>query len=150
MRYFLVGVILVLSAASPVRADSALTASVAAIYGSRTTDASLHDIAHARVREISACDGCMNHDLMRAGTAEVLGYNAGYPDPIAAVIESWRASAPHNGILSDQRYGRIGCAETVVSGGHYFACVLAVGGSVGGGSSGGTGTIGGLPDTAME
>jgi hypothetical protein len=153
MRYFLLGVILVLSGATPVRADGGLTGSVAAEWGSRTTDASLHDIAHARVREISACGQCMNHDLMRSGTAEVLGYNAGYADPIETVIESWRTSAVHDGILSDRSYGRIGCAEAVVGGGHYFACVLATGGTWGAGGGGG-GTSGGtavtLPDTAMR
>ena len=144
--------ILVLGLASPVRADGDLTAAVAAVYGSRTVDADLHAIAHERVVEISSCGGCMNHNGMRAGTAEVLGYNGGYGDPIAKVVHDWRGSAMHNGILSDRGLGRIGCAHRVVNGGHYFICVLATGGSWSGPprppAPGGE-TLS-LPDTAMR
>lgn len=148
MRYFLLGVILVLGLAQPARADGDLTGAVAVTYGTRTVDAGLHAIAHERVIEISSCGGCMNHDGMRSGTAEVLGYNAGYPNPVAHVVSTWQDSGPHNAILSDRSLGRIGCAHRVANGGHYFVCVLASGGSWGDPPSGGGITA--LPDTAME
>jgi hypothetical protein len=156
MRYILLGVILVLGLASPVRADGDLIAAVSVVYGSRTVDADLHAIAHERVVEISSCGACMNHDGMRSGTAEVLGYNAGYPDPVTAVVRTWRSSSTHNGILSDHSLGRIGCAQRVVAGGHYFVCVLAGGGSWSGPNAApapaaapAEGTVS-LPDTAMH
>jgi hypothetical protein len=82
----------------------------------------------------------------------VLGYNAGYANPIGAVIDAWQASPVHDGILSDRGYGRIGCAERSTNGEHWFVCVLATGGSTGlaqagGGSGGGGGGF--IPDTAM-
>jgi hypothetical protein len=149
MRYFLLGVILALTMASPAAADAGLTAAVAAVYGQRTVDAGLHAIAHDRAQEISSCGSCLNHDLMRPGTAEVLGYNSGHPNPTSAVISAWQGSAAHNGILSDLALGRIGCAEVIVGGSHFFACVLAAGG-------GQTSAVdppapaAGLPDTAMR
>src|SRR5690349_2709098 len=69
---------LVLGVAAPVRADITLTSAVAAAWFPRSVDAELHSIAHQRVLQISACSSCMNHDGMRAGTAEVIGYNGGY------------------------------------------------------------------------
>jgi hypothetical protein len=69
----------------------------------------------------------MNHSLMRAGTAEVLAFNFGNPDPVGAAVAGWRSSAVHNGILSNGSYGRIGCAQSNVAGVSYFACVLAAG-----------------------
>lgn len=64
---------------------------------------------------------------MRDGTAEVLAMNAGMADPVATAVQQWIGSAPHNAILSNGSYGRIGCAETVTGGTHWFACVLAPG-----------------------
>jgi hypothetical protein len=91
----------------------------------------------------------MVHGAIPAGTAEVLGYNSGFSDPVAEVIRSWQSSPVHNGILSDRSYGRIGCAERSIGGKHWFVCVLATcgwtgraGASTGGGAS--------LPDTAMQ
>jgi hypothetical protein len=123
----LIGLVLVVLLTSPVRADSSLTAAIAAAYLPRFEDAGLHSIAHERVIEISACDDCFTHDLMRAGTAEVLGFNAGMTDPVTAIIGQWTASPGHHAILSDPGWGRIGCAEVVADGAHYFACVLASG-----------------------
>jgi hypothetical protein len=148
MRKLFVATILVLAFAMPVRADDGLTGAVAAAYFPRTVDSGLHAIAHERVLEISACNSCMDHDGMRSGTAEVLGYNSGYSNPIAAVLQGWSGSAIHNGILSDATYGRIGCAERSVGDRHWFACVLATGGSAGQRTSGGGGVTS-LPDTAM-
>jgi len=148
----LIGLLLVVFVTSPVRADSDLTTTIAAVYMPRFEDAGLHAIAHERVIEVSACDGCLTHDLMRAGTAEVLGFNAGMTDPVSAVIGQWTGSPDHDAILSDPRWGRIGCAERTVDGDHFFACVLAAGPlpapALPVSSSEGSGIVG-LPDTAM-
>lgn len=150
MRYLLLGVVLLFATAGVVRADGGLTDAVAAAFLVRNVDAGLHDIAHARVREISASGG-LEHDGMRAGTAEVLAFNAGQASPIANAVNQWIDSPVHRAILSDGSYGRIGCAEAVVAGTHWFACVLAAGplpaqGGSGAGISSGTML---LPDTSM-
>ena len=124
MRYFLMGVILVLCTATPARAVNDLTSAVNARWGQRYVSVTLHAIAVDRVIEISRCNLCISHTLQRSNTAEVLGYNAGYTDPIRQVIRAWSQSAVHNAILSDHDLHRIGCAQRVVSGRHYFACVL--------------------------
>jgi hypothetical protein len=69
----------------------------------------------------------MTHNLMRAGTSEVLAYNFGSADPIGYAVRGWQGSAVHNGILSNGSLGSIGCAQSVVGGTSYFACVLAPG-----------------------
>ena len=146
MRKIIVATLLALAFASPAQADGGLTEAVASAWFPRTVDADLHAMAHERVPEISACGSCMNHDGMRPGTAEVLGYNGGFSNPIAQVIDDWASSAVHDGILSDRSYGRIGCAERVAGNEHWFVCVLASGGS---GSGGTAVTTFAMPDTAM-
>jgi hypothetical protein len=145
MRYLVLGAILFFSTAGAARADGGLTDAVAAAFLVRHIDATLHDIAHARVAEIAAA-GRLTHDGTRPGTAEVLAYNTGVSNPVANAVGQWIASDLHRGILSDGSYGRIGCAETVAGGTHWFACVLATGPlpaqGVGSGSSA-------LPDTGM-
>lgn len=126
MRYLALGAILLLSTAGAVRADSGLTGAVAASFLVRNVDAGLHEIAHARVAEISAA-GCLEHDGMRLGTAEVLAWNVGDANAVGNAVSKWIESPTHNAILSDASYGRIGCAEAVVAGTHWFACVLAEG-----------------------
>lgn len=113
-------------AAGRVTADTGLTSTIAAAYFPRYDDADLHAIAHARAREIAECE-CLDHDGMRSGTAEVIAYNEGYPQPIAQVVQQWARSPDHDAILSNSSYGRIGCAEEVVDGTHWFACVLTFG-----------------------
>jgi hypothetical protein len=122
----LLGVLFVLSTAGPVRADGGLTNAVASAYVPRNVDSGLHSIAHQRVTESSACD-CLDHDGMRPGTAEVLAWASGVANPIAHTVGKWMDSPEHNAILSDRSWGRIGCAELVVDGTHWFACVLAAG-----------------------
>lgn len=137
----------VLLTAGVARADAGLTDAVAAAFLVRTVDPGLHDIAHARVAEISAA-GELSHDGMRPGTAEVLAMNVGVTDPVAHAVSQWIGSSFHRGILSDGSYGRIGCAETVDGDVHWFACVLATGplpaqaGTASGGSA--------LPDTSLQ
>jgi hypothetical protein len=117
-----VGILLALVRPSPVISDSGLTALVNSTYVHRTEDASLHDIAHQRAVEIASD---WSHNGMRAGTAEVLAYNSGFADPVSKAIDQWAGSPSHAAILSDPSYTRIGCAERVTDGTHWFACVLA-------------------------
>lgn len=142
----LLGAVLVLSTARPARADGGLTDAVASAYFPRTLDDGLHAIAHQRVTEISACE-CLAHDGRRAGTAEVLGWNRGVANPIGHVVRQWIDSPGHHAILSDRSLGRIGCAEGIVDGVHWFACVLASGPLPA--QAGGMQPVMVLPDTAL-
>ena len=126
MRYFMLGVVLLFSTSGVARADGGLTDSVASAFLVRSVNAELHDIAHARVTEVAAI-GSLSHDGMRPGTAEVLAWNEGEANPVASAVSAWIGSPLHLAILSDRSYGRIGCAEAVVNGIHWFACVLAAG-----------------------
>lgn len=128
-RRLVLAVAVVLAITTPVSADGGLTGAVAGAYFPRTVDAGLHSIAHQRVLEISACPTCMTHNLMRAGTSEVLAYNFGSADPIGDAVRGWQGSAVHNGILSSGSLGSIGCAQAVVGATSYFVCVLAPGGA---------------------
>jgi hypothetical protein len=147
MRYLVLGAVLLFTTAGTARADTGLTDAVAAAFLVRHVDATLHDIAHARVAELAAA-GRLSHDGMRPGTAEVVAYNSGVANPVANAVGQWIGSDLHRAILSDGSYGRIGCAETVAGGTHWFACVLAAGplpaqgGTLSSGSSA-------LPDTRM-
>lgn len=114
------------AATSPARADAGLTNAIAAAYFPRYEDAELHDIAHQRVQALVACE-CLSHDGAASGTAEVIAYNLGAPDPVGSVVGQWQRSPGHDEILSNRSYGRIGCAELAVGGTHWFACVLTFG-----------------------
>ena len=118
----------VLAITTPVSADGGITGAVAASYFPRAVDAGLHSIAHQRVLEIAACPNCFSHALMRAGTSEVIAYNFGSADPVGDAVRGWRASAPHNAILSNGSLGSIGCAQALVGVTSYFVCVLTPGG----------------------
>ena len=128
MRALLFLGVLLLFLLSPVavRADDGLTSAIANAYFPRTVDANLHSIAHQRAAELAACD-CLDHSGMRSGTAEVIAYNMGMPNPVGEVVQQWIGSPSHNALLSDTSYGKIGCAEVVSGGTHWFACVLAKG-----------------------
>jgi len=127
-RRLVLAIAVVVAITTPVSADGGLTGAVAGAYFPRTVDAGLHSIAHQRVLEISACPTCMTHNLMRAGTSEVLAFNFGSADPVGDAVRGWRGSAAHNGILSNGSLGSIGCAQAVVGTTSYFVCVLAPGG----------------------
>ncbi|MGH2418794.1 MAG: hypothetical protein ACRDFY_10710 [Candidatus Limnocylindria bacterium] len=133
MRYVAIGAVIVVGAiillalgTRPVRGDGGLTDAVARAYFPRTVDAGLHAIAHQRAAEIGAC-ACLDHAAMQPGTAEVLAWNTGLASPVPSAVGQWIGSPMHNAILSDRSYGRIGCAEGVTGGAHWFACVLAAG-----------------------
>jgi hypothetical protein len=123
MRYLVLGAVLLFTTAGTARADTGLTDAVAAAFLVRHVDATLHDIAHARVAELAAA-GRLSHDGMRPGTAEVVAYNSGVANPVANAVGQW------------------------IGGTHWFACVLAAGplpaqgGTLSSGSSA-------LPDTRM-
>jgi hypothetical protein len=95
---------------------------------------------------------------MRSGTAEVLAWNQGIANPVAAAVASWTRSALHHSILSNTSYGRIGCAEAADGSTHWFACVLSAGALPAGTQSAGSQPTGAaashvvaaLPDTAMS
>ena len=110
----------------PAAADDGLTGAIAAAYFPRYIDADLHAIAHERVAELAACD-CLDHDGMRSSTAEVIAFNSGASDPVGTVVTQWQESPGHDAILANRSYGRIGCAELVAGGTHWFACVLTWG-----------------------
>jgi len=149
MRYLVLGAVLLFSTAGVARGDGGLTDAVARAFMVRTVDAGLHDIAHARVAELAAA-GKLSHDGMRPGTAEVLAWNEGVANPVANAVGQWIGSSFHRGILSDGSYGRIGCAELVADGVHWFACVLAAGPlPAQTGSSAGSGSVV-LPDTGLQ
>jgi hypothetical protein len=93
----------------------------------RVVDADLTAIAEARVVEIQG-DENFNHDGWRDGTAEVLAWNADYPDPVAHAVGQWQGSPEHWAILADPTFTRIGCAHDLATDGRdYFVCVLAAG-----------------------
>ena len=149
MRYLVLGAVLLFSTAGVARADGGLTDAIARAFLVRTVDAGLHDIAHARVAQLAAA-GELSHHGMRPGTAEVLAWNEGVANPIANAVGQWIGSSFHRGILSDGSYGRIGCAELVADGVHWFACVLAAGPlPAQSGSSAGSGSVV-LPDTGLQ
>ncbi|MEO5985901.1 MAG: hypothetical protein ABIW50_06135 [Candidatus Limnocylindria bacterium] len=144
----LLGLALAIAATGPVAADDGLTRAIATAYFPRNADADLHAIAHERAAELAACE-CLEHDGMRSETAEVVAWNSGKAEPVGSVVSRWQASAGHDKILSNQSYGRIGCAETVTGDTHWFACVLASGplpATTGGGTASGPLL---LPDTAL-
>ena len=120
------GAVLLLTTAAPARADVGVTDAVAAAFLTRTVDAQLHEVAHQRVAELSACR-CLDHDGIRPGTAEVLALSEGVTNPAAHAVTQWIGSPTHNAILSNASYGRIGCADGVAGDVHYLACVLAAG-----------------------
>ena len=149
VRSLLLGVVLILSIAGPVRADAGLTGAVAAAYFPRTVDDGLHEIAHQRVAELLACR-CLEHDRMRPGTAEVLFTVTRGSNPVQSAIAAWSRSPIHHDILSNRSYGRIGCAEAVNGDAQWLACVLASGPlPIGSGTTSGSAPTFALPDTAI-
>ena len=100
---------------------------VAATGIPREADPSLTAIAQRRAVEIQTD---FSHNGHPAGLAEIIAWNNS-PDPAGTVLEQWRGSPPHWGILTDPRYGAIGCGHSMSPDGrHWFACVLAAGPSV--------------------
>lgn len=123
-------VALVLAIVQPIRGDVALEAAVAAATGiTRVESAELHDRAHARAVQIVTD---FNHCCLVWGEGEIIGWNRGYADPIANVIEGWTNSPSHWAVMTNRDYTQIGCAEYVadeptnpgVDETHYFVCLF--------------------------
>jgi hypothetical protein len=123
-RAIVLALVLGLLLPAPVAADADLEAAVASATIFRAHDAALHERAHQRVLQIVTD---FDHCCLSAGEAEVVGWNAGFSDPLSAMVAGWLRSADHRDIIVDPDYTRIGCAETVADGRHWFACVLSVG-----------------------
>lgn len=107
---------------STARADTRIEDMVSAASFQHTYDAELHTIAHQRAVEIASN---FSHDGRRSWTAEIIGYNSGFADPEATVVQSWLDSAPHYAIITDRTYTRIGCGSAFINNTYWFACVFA-------------------------
>jgi hypothetical protein len=126
MRADLAAGILALSVVLPVNAldVGGLEPLVAAATGiQRSVDGELQNRAAHRASEIQSD---WSHCCLMPGEAEVLAYNAGYPNPLEVMVAGWMASPTHLAILSDPDYTRIGCAWDEVDGGFWGVCLLAV------------------------
>jgi hypothetical protein len=146
-RAIVLALVLGLLLPAPVAADADLEAVVASATIARSHDAALHERAHQRVLQIVTD---FDHCCLSAGEAEVVGWNAGFSDPLSAMVDGWLRSADHRDIIVDPDYTRIGCAETVADGRHWFACVLSVGPTPVSPTSTPAPTVpGALPNTAM-
>lgn len=116
-----IGLLLVLTT-STARADADLTSIVNVAYPPRTSEATLHEIAHQRAVEIASD---FSHNGQRDGTAEVLAWNSGFDDPVTNVLNQWLRSPEHDAILTNPVYTKIGCGSYTTDDGRYFAaCVL--------------------------
>lgn len=92
------------------QAEPTLETQIAAVTGIvRTVDSGLRSKAAARVVEIQTDFSHVGAGLAY-GQAEVIGWNRGYAEPLAAVIAGWLASPSHAHILLDPYYTKIGCA----------------------------------------
>lgn len=131
MRFFRrLGVLLLLMmvlTVSTTRADVTLEVAVNAVTINHAPDDRLHDIAHQRAVEIVTD---FSHAAMRPGTAEVLAWNSGYPDPAAHIVQQWLTSPVHLAILTNPAYTLMGCATHTVGVAFYAACVLSDGPTV--------------------
>lgn len=118
-----------LPAPAPVLADSGLTDLLATAFLPRTTDASLHALAHERAQyqvtfSGGTCgEGSLTHD--GAVTAEVLACNHEGPE---RTVEQWLGSPDHAAILVDPNLALIGCGSAPGDdGATFYACTLSAG-----------------------
>lgn len=119
----------VLFTRSMVRADTDLTPLVAETFLARTTDASLHALAHERAAyQVTYSGGfCGEGSLTHDGwtTAEVLACNYEGPEK---TVQQWLGSAPHAAILLDPSLTLIGCGSAPGDdGATFYACTLSAG-----------------------
>jgi len=120
----------VLFSVMPVRADDGTEALVAVVWGQRTHDPNLHQLAHRRAVEVS-CANCFDHSGRQGDTWEVLVWSSGFVDPIAHGITQWQLSPDHDAILRNPLLTRIGCGsyspnpELGLYRQTFTACVLA-------------------------
>ena len=102
---------------------------VAATGIPRTVDPDLTALAEKRAVEITTVYSHRYLQELNNGKwllwAEVIGYNGGFDDPVAAIVDGWMASPEHAAILTDRRFSHIGCGATQAATRWYFACILA-------------------------
>ena len=93
----------------------------------RTPDATLEALAAQRVIEIQTTFGHRAMpELSQWSWGEVIGWNNGYTDPVAAVVNGWMASPDHRAILLGA-YTHIGCAhDATADGRQWFVCILGI------------------------
>lgn len=65
-----------------------------------------------------------SHNGWPGTTDEVIAWNSGYADPLAAAVVAWMASPDHRAILVDPSLNEIGCGWTVSGSRTYVACEL--------------------------
>src|SRR5574338_1132426 len=120
-RIALILALIVSLVAQPVIASNALTDRVNATWGTRIVDQNAIELAQMRSVQITTD---FSHNGVPDGYAEVIAWNQERTDPIGTLVTQWLNSPPHNVILSDPRYDRIGCATTVVESRTYGVCLL--------------------------
>ena len=102
---------------------------VAATGIPRTVDADLTALAQQRAIEITTVYSHRYLQELNNGKwllwGEILGFNGGFDDPAAAIVDGWMTSPEHRAILTDPRFDSIGCGATQVLTRWYFACILA-------------------------
>lgn len=108
----------------------------------RQVDPALMDLAQRRAIEVSVD---FSHAGWVPGTAEVLAWSSGSPDPAATTLAQWQGSPPHWAILTDPQYTSIGCGAHQVVEKLYVVCVLTAGPA-----SAPSPPVTTLPDTALE
>jgi hypothetical protein len=138
LKLALLGLFFFLLIPTPALASTSIEAGVAATTGiTRTIDSGLRARAQTRTESMVACDqatpaaDCLKHGYVAYGEAEIIGWNAGYADPVAEIILQWMASPGHRDIMLGHSYTRIGCAasESVlpIHDRWYFDCLFSVG-----------------------
>ena len=148
MRTLRVGltVLMLLAVPASTRADPTFEAAVSAVTIPHTFDARLHDIAHQRAVEIVTD---FSHAGMRPGTAEVLAWSSGKPDPLGWVVTAWLNSPVHRAVLTDSSYELMGCATYSVADATYAACVLSAAPIYEPGLAGRPSNVGGTESTPL-
>lgn len=125
----LLGLAIALLRPSPALSDTDLTGLLNTTFLPRTTDASLHALAHERAQyQVTYSGGfCGEGSLTHDGStgAEVLACNYEGPEK---TVQQWLGSAPHAAILLDPSLTLIGCGSAPGDdGATFWACTLSAG-----------------------
>lgn len=122
-----IGVALLTFSSEPSNANESLESRIQSASGiSRTVDASLQIRAANRAIQIQTEWG---HCCLVYGEAEIIGWDAGFADPVGQLVIGWVNSPPHAAILFDPDYASIGCAVAVSGTRTYGVCLFRVAGS---------------------
>lgn len=110
---------------SPVAASSSLEGQIQAVTGIvRPVDASLQARAAVRAVQIQTTFG---HCCLAPNEAEIIGWDAGFADPLGQLVLGWVNSPKHAAILFDPGWHNIGCAVAVSGTRTYGVCIFAAG-----------------------